>query len=169
MKKILFAAAWAALLVPQLASAQDWESDLKKFDAAYWQAYNQCDVATMEKMSADDLEFYHDQGGVMKGVPAFAAAMKKNICGNANNKVRREAVAGTVHVFPMQDKGKVYGAVMSGDHQFFNTSKGGQEVPGSRARFTHLLVLKDGEWKIARVLSYDHAAPKMVDNKTATN
>ncbi|WLI89556.1 nuclear transport factor 2 family protein [Massilia sp. R2A-15] len=165
MKNILFAAACAILLAPPLASAQDVESALQKFDAAYWQAYNQCDVATMEKMSADDLEFYHDQGGVMKGVPAFAAAMKNNICGNPNLKVRREAVAGTVRVYPMQDKGKVYGAVMSGDHQFYNT-RNGAETPGSRARFTHLLVLKDGEWKVSRVLSYDHAAPKF-DNKTA--
>lgn len=165
MNNILFAAACSAVLAPQLACAQDWQSELRKFDAAYWQAYNTCDVAAMERMSADDLEFYHDQGGVMKGVPAFAKAMKNNICGNPNNKVRREAVAGTIRVFPMQDKGKMYGAVMSGDHQFYNASKG-VETEGSRARFTHMLLLKDGVWKVSRVLSYDHAAPKF-DNKTA--
>lgn len=165
MKNRLLCAAGALLLVPQLAFAQDVEATLQKFDAAYWQAYNTCDVAAMEKMSADDLEFYHDQGGVMKGVPAFAAAMKNNICGNPNNKVRREALAGTIRIYPMQDKGKVYGAVMSGDHQFYNTSKG-VETPGSRARFTHMLLLKDGAWKVSRVLSYDHVAPRF-DNKTA--
>lgn len=165
MKNRLLCAAGALLLIPQLASAQEVEATLRQFDAAYWQAYNSCDVATMEKMSADDLEFYHDQGGVMKGVPAFAAAMKNNICGNPNNKVRREAVAGTIRVFPMQDKGKLYGAVMSGEHQFYNASKG-VETQGSRARFTHMLLLKDGAWKVSRVLSYDHVAPKF-DNKTA--
>lgn len=165
MKNRLLCAAGALLLVPQLACAQDVEATLQQFDAAYWQAYNSCDVATMEKMSADDLEFYHDQGGVMKGVPAFASAMKNNICGNPNIKVRREAVAGTIRVFPMRDKGKVYGAVMSGEHQFYNANKG-VETQGSRARFTHMLLLKDGVWKISRVLSYDHIAPKF-DNKTA--
>ena len=164
MKHLLILAAGALLLVPQPASAQDVEATLQKFDAAYWQAYNSCDVAAMERMSADDLEFYHDQGGVMKGVPAFAAAMKNNICGNPNNKVRREAVAGTIRVFPMQDKGKVYGAVMTGDHQFYNSNKG-VETQGSRARFTHMLLLNEGVWKMSRVLSYDHVAPRF-DNKT---
>lgn len=167
MKILLLCAAGAFLLVPQLAFAQDVESTLQIFDAAYWQAYNTCDVATMEKMSADDLEFYHDQGGVMKGVPAFAAAMKNNICGNPNNKVRREAVAGTMHIYPMRGGGKVYGAVISGEHQFYNTAKGGAEVAGSRARFTHMLLLKDGAWKVSRVLSFDHVDPKF-DNQTAT-
>lgn len=166
MKNLLIRAAGALLLLPQLAAAQDVEATLQKFDAAYWQAYNSCDVATMEKMSTDDLEFYHDQGGVMKGVPAFATAMRNNICGNPDNKVRREAVAGTIRVYPMQDKGKVYGAVMSGEHQFYNTSKG-VETQGSRARFTHMLLLKGGAWKVSRVLSYDHVAPRF-ENTTAT-
>ena len=145
------------------SAPQDWEADVRQFDKAFWDAYNQCDVKKLVQMNTADLEFYHDMGGPMLGQAKFAAAMQNNICGNPANRVRREAVADTVRVFPMRDKGQLYGAVVSGEHQFYNQAKGGPEVLGARARFTHMLVLKEGAWKVSRVLSFDHAAPK-VDN-----
>jgi hypothetical protein len=56
----------------------------------------------------------------------------------------------------MHANGKLYGAVISGEHLFYNTTKGGPEALAGRARFTHMLLLKDGAWKMSRVLSYDH-------------
>lgn len=167
MKNLFYCAASALLLASSVATAQSasgWEDEVRKFDGAYWQAYNQCDVKAMEKMSADDMEFYHDAGGMMLGKAQFAAAMNSNICGNPNHRVRREAIANTVQVYPMRDKGQLYGAIISGEHQFYNAAKGGAETPGSRARFTHMLLMKNGTWTVSRVLSYAHAAPPH-DNK----
>jgi hypothetical protein len=53
-------------------------------------------------------------------------------------------------------EGKVYGAVMTGEHLFYLREPGKAEFPDGRARFAHLWLLKDGAWRMARVLSYDH-------------
>jgi hypothetical protein len=161
IKKIFPCVAAISLLASPIAFAQssgnNWEAEVRTFDSAYWQAYNECNIAKMEQMNADDLEFYHDAGGALIGKPKFAAAMRNNICGNPDRRVRREAVAGTIQVYPMQADGKLYAAVVSGEHQFYNSGKGSPELLFERARFTHLLVLKDQAWKVSRVLSYDHA------------
>lgn len=134
-----------------------WDKAVRSFDDAYWAAYNRCDIKALDTMNADDLEFYHDQGGAMPGKARFAAAMANNICANPSRKVRREAVAGSVQVYPMMDNGVLYGAVIEGAHQFYNAAPGSAEVLTERARFTSLLLYKDGAWKLARALSYAHA------------
>ncbi|MBC3935763.1 hypothetical protein H8K47_10365 [Undibacterium sp. CY7W] len=50
----------------------------------------------------------------------------------------------------------VYGAIVSGDHEFYSTKAGNIVNKTFRSSFTHLLLLKDGIWKIARIYSYDH-------------
>jgi hypothetical protein len=46
-------------------------------------------------------------------------------------------------------------------HRFFQ-STGGQESPGEIARFVHVWQLKEGTWRISRVLSYDHKPIEVV-------
>jgi hypothetical protein len=169
MKHAVNCAALAILLLSPLAFAQsapqqDWEAEVRQFDTAFWDAYNQCDIKKLVELNTDDMEFYHDKGGLMVGKAKFAAAMENNICGNPAERVRRAAVAESVRVFPMHANGKLYGAVISGEHQFYNYPKGGPEILAGRARFTHMLLLKDGAWKLSRVLSYDHG-PAAVDVK----
>jgi hypothetical protein len=156
MKKTYCCAAVAILLASPFANAQDWEADVRKFDSAFWDAYNQCDIKKLVEMNTDDLEFYHDMGGVMVGKAKFQSAMEHNICGNPAHRIRRAALADSVRVFPMKEGGKLYGAVVSGEHQFYHNANGKPEVLEGRARFTHMLLLKDGAWKVSRVLSYDH-------------
>ena len=134
-----------------------WDAGVRTFDDAYWAAYNRCDLQALNAMNADDLEFYHDLGGAMRGKAQFDAAMAKNICGNPARKVRREAVAGSVQVYPMMANGVVYGAVIEGNHQFYNAAPGTPEVLAERARFSSLLLYRDGSWKLARAFSYAHA------------
>ncbi|MEO7577468.1 MAG: nuclear transport factor 2 family protein [Massilia sp.] len=161
MKKILLSAVIAASLVPAFAAAQGapqgWEAEVRQFDQVFWDAYNKCDIKKLLPMTLEELEFYHDQGGEMIGRKAFESAMEKNICGNPQGRrVRREAIADSVHVYPMMAGGKLYGAVMEGNHQFYGYGPGAPESLQDRARFTHLLLLESGVWKVARVLSYDH-------------
>lgn len=154
---LLLTSAIAASVAHAAAPKAGWEQEVRSFDDAYWAAYNSCDIKALAAMNADDLEFYHDLGGAMRGKAKFDAAMSKNICGNPSNKVRREAIAESVQIFPMMADGELYGAVIEGNHRFFSTAPGKPEVGSERARFTSLLVLKDGEWKLARALSYAHA------------
>jgi hypothetical protein len=135
-------------------------------DSLFWRAYNNCDTSKMHEFLAEDLEFYHDKGG-----PTFTAAKllevsQKNLCSNENYRLRREAVPGTVKVFSMEANGTIYGAVISGEHYFYVWEKGKEEFRDGWAKFTHLWLLKDGVWKMSRILSFDHApAPYLSTRK----
>jgi hypothetical protein len=118
--------------------------DKKLFDA-----YNTCDLTTMGALVTDDLEFYHDKTGLAVGKQVFLDAIKNNICG----KVTRQLVPGTLEVYPLHG----YGAVEIGVHRFYHPNE-----PNNigEAKFVQLWQYKDGAWKVARVISYDHAPAK---------
>ena len=132
------------------------ERTIRSLDSAFWLAYNMCDVGAMKKYVTDDLEFYHDKGGLMKGVDEFLAATKLNLCGDVNFRLRREAVEVTVQFYPMQNDGKYYGAILTGQHVFYIVQSNKAPRPDGLARFTHLWIFSNDEWKMSRVLSYDH-------------
>ena len=120
-------------------------------DKAVFDAYNNCDTELFKTFFADDTEFYHDKGGVTLGNASLAESIRKNLCGTPGQKIRRQAVAATLKVYPMDN----YGAILTGYHLFFRTVNGVEEFTG-KAQFTHLWQFKDGKWKMTRVLSYDH-------------
>ena len=117
------------------------EQDRRLFDA-----YNNCDLDTLGAMVTDDLEFYHDKTGLAVGRKIFVDSIKNNICG----KVRRVLVPGTLEV----DRLNQYGAVETGIHRFQHP--GHDEIGIGEAKFVTVWRFKDGEWKVSRVISYDH-------------
>jgi hypothetical protein len=126
-------------------------------DSTFWNAYNSCDTAGMRQFVAGDIEFYHDKGGPLYGAEQMMNVTQKNLCSNYSDfHLRREAVPGTVHVFPMNKSDTVYGAIITGQHYFYINQKGKKEFRDGLARFTHLWLVKNGIWKMARVLSFDH-------------
>lgn len=133
-------------------------------DALFWEAYNRCDTDKMPTFFTQDIEFYHDKGGVTIGLDNFTETLKKGLCGNPNSHLRREAVEGTVKVYPLQKGDVIYGAVISGQHYFYVNDKGKPEYRDGLASFFHVWLLKDGTWKMARVISYDHG-PAPYENK----
>jgi len=128
-------------------SQAELDKAIGTLDAALFDAYNRCDLVKFETFFADDVEFYHDQGGVTLGKAALTDSVKKNICG----KVTRELVPGTMQVYHM----KGYGAVEMGVHRFHHPRHEDTEQVGE-GKFIHLWRYKDGAWKITRVISYDH-------------
>ncbi|TDW96735.1 nuclear transport factor 2 family protein [Dinghuibacter silviterrae] len=135
-------------------------------DSLFWQDYNTCNVTDIRQFFSDDIEFYHDKGGVTIGLDTFMTAIRHGLCRDpAHYLLRREAVKGTVQVYPLHKDGVVYGAVISGQHVFYVNESGKSEYLDGLARFTHLWLLKNGEWKMARVLSYDHGPAPYVNNR----
>lgn len=103
----------AAQSVPSLdniKSQAELDKAIATLDAALFDSYNRCDLEKFSSFFADDVEFYHDQGGVTLGKAALTESVKKNICG----KVTRELVPGTLQAHYM----KGYGAVEMGVHRF---------------------------------------------------
>jgi hypothetical protein len=165
MEKLRPAIAWLALLAASsLAFADDDPSSaILQLDASFWQAYNTCNVAAFPQFFTEDVEFYHDKGGPTLGREALVASVKTGLCAPTQQRIRREAVPGSVRVFPLRQGGGVYGAVLSGEHVFYLAQKDGSEQLDGRARFAHLWLLKDGTWRMSRILSYDHGPAARVE------
>ena len=108
-------------------------------------ASNRCDLETFEKYFTDDLEFYHDKGGLSVGKSDLLQKTKDNFCG----KMVRELVPGTMMVYPLPG----FGALEIDTHRFLHP---GEPANIGQAQFLHVWQLKDGHWRISRVVSYDH-------------
>jgi ketosteroid isomerase-like protein len=147
------------LSAPPLAQTRQSTPDdplyrtIASLDRALFDAYNTCDLDKLSTFFADDVEFYHDVGGVIRTPAAIIDAVRKNICG----KTRRDHVPGTLEVHPMDG----YGALQLGTHRFCDTSlKHCDGTSGGLGRYVHLWQNRDGNWKITRVYSYDHVPAK---------
>ena len=123
---------------------------IKAMDTAFFDAFNKCEIAKMESLFAEDVEFYHEKRGVLADKKSVMEAFSNNLCGDKNNKVRRELVEGSLKVYPIPN----YGAMAVGEHRFYLTQSGQTEKLDGIGTFTNLWQLKDGEWRMSRVFSY---------------
>lgn len=122
---------------------------LASLDAALFEAYNTCALDVFASHFADDVEFYHDQGGVTRGRARLVESVERNICG----RTRRDLVPGTLEVHPMDG----YGALQIGIHRFCDVKAARCDgTSGGVGRFVHLWQQTDGAWRLTRVISYDH-------------
>lgn len=119
---------------------------IASLDAKVFDAYNTCDMKTFGEYFSEDVEFYHDKGGLMTTRQAVVDATRRNIC----HKVKRELV-GTLQVYPIKD----YGAMELGTHRFCQIDTGKCEGEG---KFLNIWRYQHGQWQMTRVVSYDHHA-----------
>jgi Domain of unknown function (DUF4440) len=113
-------------------------------DSLLFTAYNNCDMVTFAGCFSNDIEFYHDKGGLMTSKDSIIAATKKNICG----KVTRVLVKGSIEVYGI----KGYGAVEMGQHYFINNQEPPTNHP-SIGKFVQTWKNENGKWKLTRVIS----------------
>lgn len=143
----------------QVAENSQLFSELKKQDSIFFErGFNNCDLPYLEKSVAENLKFYHDTGG-FQDKKLFLKRTKENICSDPLKKPIRKVVPGSLEVFPLYDNGVLYGAIQSGEHQFYIRKPGKEDVLGGRAKFTTVWTKKEGSWIMSDVLSYDHGDP----------
>lgn len=158
---IRFAAVFALPLAATVAGAQtkvaalediknqaDLDKAITELDTQLFDAYNHCDLKKFDSLLADDVEFYHDQGGVTLGHEKLTESIRNNIC---TGDTQRVLVPGTLKIYYM----KGYGAIEMGVHRFLHPKTEATNGTGE-ASFVQLWKYKDGAWKLTRVLSYDH-------------
>ncbi|WP_454829423.1 nuclear transport factor 2 family protein [Pseudoxanthomonas wuyuanensis] len=116
-------------------------------------AFVDCDQAKFGSLFTDDAEFYHDRTGASYG----ENVRKLQNCPR-DNGVSRTLIPGSLQVYPIGG----YGAVQMGRHTFAREGEQGAEI----AQFVHLWNRKDGQWRLSRVLSFDHRPMADQDRRT---
>ena len=159
MLSLAFAAATAALLATQAVPViEPLTSEIRALDTKVFDAYNRCDMDTFAAAFDPNVAFYHDTGGATFDRDTVVANTRKYIC----NKVRRELVPTTFHVYAVKD----YGAIEEGEHRFCEWATGRCE---GIAKFVIVWNKRGDVWHITNVLSYGHRAATSTEDKGATN
>lgn len=143
----------AFILITTKLPAQDKKIDealyaqIAHLDSVVFGAFNNRDTATFGKMFSEDLEFYHDKGGLTGYQPTmdFMRSVAKN-----DNGLRRDLVPGSLEVYAIPG----YGAMEIGSHRFCHQENGKQDC--GTFKFVHIWKKTGNVWKITRVVSYDH-------------
>jgi hypothetical protein len=133
-------------------------------DSLFWTGYNTCNYDRIGEYIADDIEFYHDKGGITLGKSSLVDSIRKNLCIKSNFRTRREADPKTVKIYLLKNSNVIYGAIISGEHYFFNSYDNKPEKREGIAKFMNMWIFKDNVWKMSRILSYDHN-PAPYENK----
>ena len=123
--------------------------EIAHMDSVMFAAFNAHDLEKLKSVFSEDLEFYHDKGG-LAGYAQTIEKFKKLFDNNKTTGLRRDLVKGSLEVYPIKD----YGAIETCLHRFCHLENGKNDC----GTFKNVMVwqLKDGQWKVKRVISYDH-------------
>jgi ketosteroid isomerase-like protein len=129
------------------ASSGELLETIARMDREIFDAFNAHDVDRLMSLFTDDLEFYHDTGG-LTDYRQTAESFKKMFAGTPD--IRRDIVKGSLEVYPIKD----HGAIEIGEHRFCHKENGKDDC----AAFKFAMIWrKSGEsWKVSRVISYGH-------------
>ncbi len=118
-----------------------------KLDSSLFAAYNSKNLDLMKTYFTKDLEWYQDNGGLIDFEKVFE---NFNSIFNRDYDLKRNLIKESLEVHPI----KGYGAIEIGKHQFKHIENGKLEI----GTFKFLMIWKNdnGNWKISRVVSYDH-------------
>ena len=124
---------------------------IHRLDQALFDAFNQCadsaELARHASYFAEDVEFYHDTGGVTWTRDAMLANTKQHACG----KYTRKLVETSFKVSPVKD----FGAIATGVHRFCQNDT---NECGGEAEFVMVWRNTNGRWEVTRTLSFGHRA-----------
>lgn len=127
---------------PYVPASTELYNTVVKLDSLYFDTYNNCKIAEMDSLTAEDIEFYHDRGGLSTSKAQLLESIRKNICG----KVTRILTPNSIEVYEVPG----YGAIEFGYHSFRNISEPGVSNP---SKFVTIWRHKDNRWQMTRVIS----------------
>jgi len=122
-------------------------AEIAHMDSVMFDAFNTQNMPVFKSLFTTDLEWYQDNDGLILYETVF-----KNFETNFHReyKLTRTLVPGSLEVHPIKD----FGAIEIGTHQFRHIENGKEEI--GTFKFVMIWQKKDGNWKISRVISYDH-------------
>jgi ketosteroid isomerase-like protein len=128
-------------------TTQELFNQIAYLDSLLFDAYNTQNLDKFKSLFTEDFEWFQDNGGLLSPKAIFEA-VESNF--KKESKLTRTLVKGSLEVHPIKD----YGAIEIGSHKFSHMENGKEEI----ATFKFLIIWqkKDEQWKISRVISYDH-------------
>jgi hypothetical protein len=116
-------------------------------DSSLFAAYNSKNLDLMKTYFTKDLEWYQDNGGLIDFEKVFSNFQS---IFNRDYDLKRNLINESLEVHSIEG----YGAIEIGKHQFKHIENGKLEI----GTFKFLMIWKNdnGNWKISRVVSYDH-------------
>jgi len=129
------------------ATSPELYREIEVMDRELFDAFNAKDFAKFKSMFTEDLEWFQDNNGLVSYQKVF-----ENFANTFTNenKLTRQLVKGSLEVHPIKD----YGAIEIGEHEFRHIENGKEEI--GIFKFLMIWQRKDGQWKISRVVSYNH-------------
>ncbi len=126
---------------------KDLNQQILAMDKTLFEAFNQCDIKTMSRVLDQDLEFFHDKGGLTDHAHTIRSSQN-----NCDNKLglTRTLLPKYNAIFPAGD----YGAIQEGRHQFCHMQNGKNDC--GTFKFIHIWKQQGESWTLTRVVSYDH-------------
>jgi len=128
----------------QVDKSSELYKTILNLDKELFDAYNTC-TDNLEKHAsfyADEIEFFHDKGGLSTSKEDIIESIKNNICG----KVTRELVADSIEIHEIPN----YGVVVLGYHKFNNLIEKSTSEPSKFIVFWKQI---DNDWKLTKVIS----------------
>ena len=151
-RKTLIASIFSFLSVIAFAQTEEdakstLQQEIARLDSVVFDAFNKRKVDEFAKYFSRDLEFFHDKGGLTgyEHTVKFTQSLKDD-----GNDLRRELIKESLEVYPIPG----YGAMQIGSHRFYQAEN--NKSNGAIFKFVHIWQKKDDQWKITRVVSYDH-------------
>ena len=122
-------------------------NEIANLDSSLFEAYNSKNLDLMKTYFTKDLEWYQDNGGLLDFEKVFSNFQS---IFNRDYDLKRNLIKESLEVHPIEG----YGAIEIGKHQFKHVENGKLEI----GTFKFLMIWKNdnGNWKISRVISYDH-------------
>ena len=118
-----------------------------KQDSILFEAFNARDITALKSYFTDNLEVYQDNTGLRnydETIQAFTGLFKMDYV------LTRKPVIESIEVYPVKN----FGAIETGQHTFCHTENGKLEC--ATFKFVHIWEDKNGQWKVAKIITYDH-------------
>ena len=129
------------------ATSQELYVEIAHMDSVMFNAFNTQNMPVFKPLFSEDLEWYQDNGGL---IPYKTVFENFDVTFHKEYKLTRQLVKGSLEVHPIKD----YGAIEIGAHQFRHIENGKEEI--GTFKFVIIWQKKDNQWRISRVISYDH-------------
>jgi len=123
--------------------------EISEADQRMFEAFGNCNLEQYIQFLDRDLEFYQDRTG--KTSYEQNLQMARNRCAEGI-RLRREVVPGSLIVNAVPG----YGAIEYGVHRFYSRQADGSEHLDATAEFTNVWTKASGQWKLVRIISFDH-------------